>query len=288
MINLFGMVRVLNDQPYLKQALLHGFDVNMAELKPCHRYWLDQYAKPMRRPGLTAMVHGHTSTTGSDALNLALSERRAAAVAQYLEGLAPAVPLQATTSWDGEQTARVAGLADGVEHSRWRGVLVTLIDLSRIPKPPPPPPPRMVQRKASVELKVSEEEKGYGIGRSEPGAKSAHRGEEFARYAFEAGTMRVTHQLVDERWRISTVTLTKKEVDSMGLRRVSTEYVTVSFGYEALGPQRQLIDQTTGSSTTEELSLVDLERWYRTPMKAMMRRKYWLGKVRKPLLKGAR
>ncbi len=62
------------------------FEVDSSVLKPGARASLDQVADALRgRPDVKSMsVIGHTDSTGSDAYNQRLSERRAAAVADYL------------------------------------------------------------------------------------------------------------------------------------------------------------------------------------------------------------
>lgn len=61
------------------------FDTNEAEVKPQFRSTLDEVARTLQAYDQTYIdVLGHTDTTGSDALNQALSERRAQAVASYL------------------------------------------------------------------------------------------------------------------------------------------------------------------------------------------------------------
>ena len=61
------------------------FDTNQSEVKPQFRSTLDEVARTLDAYDQTYIdVLGHTDTTGSDALNQALSERRAQAVASYL------------------------------------------------------------------------------------------------------------------------------------------------------------------------------------------------------------
>ncbi len=66
---------------------LHGpqFDFDKATLKPAGKQLLDQAVKVMQeQPSLRVSVEGHTDSIGSDAYNQKLSERRAAAVRDYL------------------------------------------------------------------------------------------------------------------------------------------------------------------------------------------------------------
>lgn len=62
------------------------FDTNQASLRPDMRPALDQVAQTLASYQSTFIdVKGHTDSTGSDAINQPLSERRAAAVADYLQ-----------------------------------------------------------------------------------------------------------------------------------------------------------------------------------------------------------
>lgn len=63
-----------------------SFDFNSAAVKPEFRPALDQVAQTLASYQSTFIdVTGHTDSTGSDAINQPLSERRAAAVADYLQ-----------------------------------------------------------------------------------------------------------------------------------------------------------------------------------------------------------
>ncbi len=61
-----------------------SFDVDSAQIKPGFYSTLDKIADVLKRYGKTQLaVVGHTDSTGSDAYNQTLSERRAQAVQQY-------------------------------------------------------------------------------------------------------------------------------------------------------------------------------------------------------------
>lgn len=61
------------------------FDVDSTAIKPSFRDTLDRVAQSMvQYPDSLIDVYGHTDSTGSDAYNQSLSERRAQAVAAYL------------------------------------------------------------------------------------------------------------------------------------------------------------------------------------------------------------
>lgn len=64
-----------------------SFDTGKAQLKPALLPVLDSVARALtQHPELRAKSIGYTDSTGSDAINQPLSQRRAAAVTQYLAG----------------------------------------------------------------------------------------------------------------------------------------------------------------------------------------------------------
>jgi len=89
-----GLIFSLVVSPSLAQTLattgkvdVYGilFDIDKANIKPTSKPTLDQVAKLLKDdPTLKLEVAGHTDSTGSAAHNLALSQRRAAAVVQAL------------------------------------------------------------------------------------------------------------------------------------------------------------------------------------------------------------
>lgn len=70
--------------------LLITFDLNSAELTQAARENLGEFAKALNDPQLSGAkfeVDGHTDARGEDGYNMALSERRAEAVVQYLASI---------------------------------------------------------------------------------------------------------------------------------------------------------------------------------------------------------
>lgn len=62
-----------------------SFDTNQSQLKPALLPVLDSVARALvAHPELRAKANGYTDSTGTDAINLPLSQRRAQAVTQYL------------------------------------------------------------------------------------------------------------------------------------------------------------------------------------------------------------
>jgi len=69
------------------------FDVNKSDLKPAAYPLLDETVTIMKKnPDITGFIEGHTDSTGSEAYNQQLSEKRARAVEAYIEshGIDPA------------------------------------------------------------------------------------------------------------------------------------------------------------------------------------------------------
>jgi OOP family OmpA-OmpF porin len=63
------------------------FDTDKATIKPVSYPELDDVVRVFENnPGLSVEVDGHTDSQGSDAHNLGLSQRRAAAVREYIVG----------------------------------------------------------------------------------------------------------------------------------------------------------------------------------------------------------
>ncbi|MFZ5748123.1 MAG: OmpA family protein [Pseudomonadota bacterium] len=80
-------VRVVRQGDELVLSMPSGitFDTDSATIQPQFRNTLDQVADVLRQYNQTYIdVYGHTDSTGSDAYNQQLSERRASSVADYL------------------------------------------------------------------------------------------------------------------------------------------------------------------------------------------------------------
>jgi OOP family OmpA-OmpF porin len=74
--------------PAQERLVLRGvtFATDSAEIDPASAVVLDVAADQLRgRPNVSVLVEGHTDSTGSDAYNQALSQRRANSVSKYLE-----------------------------------------------------------------------------------------------------------------------------------------------------------------------------------------------------------
>jgi outer membrane protein OmpA-like peptidoglycan-associated protein len=111
--------RLANDVLRITMTNQTAFDTNSATIKPGFDSTMDKVAEVLVRYGKTTLtVAGHTDNVGSAQYNQKLSERRALAVAQYLEGrkVAPerlstvgkgeSVPIQPNTTEAGRQANR--------------------------------------------------------------------------------------------------------------------------------------------------------------------------------------
>ena len=62
------------------------FDFDKATLKPEGKQKIDEIVRELKaNPSIRVLIEGHTDSIGSDAYNQRLSERRAMAVADYME-----------------------------------------------------------------------------------------------------------------------------------------------------------------------------------------------------------
>lgn len=102
------------------------FDVGSATLKPAFRDTLNNVADSLvKYPNSIIDVYGHTDSTGSDAFNQSLSERRAQTVANYLISRGVS---QARIRWQGfGETMPVADNGTDAGRSRNRRVEIKII-----------------------------------------------------------------------------------------------------------------------------------------------------------------
>lgn len=84
-----------------------NFDFDKAELKPAGKANLDQFLAGLAGAKVTGIsIVGHTDSVGSDAYNQKLSEKRAAAVANYLSSKGvPAAAIQASGKGEAQPVA---------------------------------------------------------------------------------------------------------------------------------------------------------------------------------------
>jgi OOP family OmpA-OmpF porin len=76
------------------------FDFNKAVLKPEGKQKVDEVVSELKaNPSIRVLVEGHTDSIGSEAYNQKLSERRAAAVADYMESRGVEASRITTKGW---------------------------------------------------------------------------------------------------------------------------------------------------------------------------------------------
>lgn len=95
------------------------FDWDKSEIKPEGYTVLDQVAERIRTTGFSVYLVGHADSSGPNDYNMALSERRAEAVKDYLlaKGIGPST---ISTKWVGENDPLIATLDDVREaKNRW-------------------------------------------------------------------------------------------------------------------------------------------------------------------------
>ena len=111
--------RLANDVLRITMTNQTAFDTDSSEIKPAFHTTMDKVAEVLVRYGKTTLtVAGHTDNVGSAAYNQKLSERRALAVARYLEarkvnpvrlstvGKGESVPIESNATEAGRQANR--------------------------------------------------------------------------------------------------------------------------------------------------------------------------------------
>jgi len=304
-----GKVRVVSTEPPV--ALLYAFDVGSPVLKPQHSDWLIKnmppYLTPVFKPQhsdwvnknripyltpyLGIFIIGLASRTGSDGFNMDLSWSRVRNVEGALQDLARA---QGDSWWRaaarsvgdlrvalGEEAARIAGIADGVEDERYRGVLIG------VGKAPPPAIKDyfadLVKRRTHVRLLLSQK-----TSQTIPMDPQDRRAENIAnlsdKYGRRFGLLpdpieKQDFQTIREDWTVLKVTIKRSTRDGL----VIFEYLDVDYEW---GPardaclQRKFVEKVRDEFRRLDPKLKDEERpmsveemneWLNHPFRA------WLG-----------
>jgi len=118
--------RSVPSESYLRRLAwsLYNFDVGDATLKPGHKNWIDKNLIPLLSIfGAQVRLRGTASSSGSAGVNQKLSEKRVAAVRDYLvqRGVSPTRFVAVTAT--GETDALNSGQDDGTEDPRFRAVV---------------------------------------------------------------------------------------------------------------------------------------------------------------------
>ena len=102
---------VSSEEAALRAITTFYFEFDSSELKPEAMRALDVHAKDLKAQGNRVALEGHTDERGTREYNMALGERRAAAVQRYLvlQGVSPA---QLELISYGEEKAAVTGSSE--------------------------------------------------------------------------------------------------------------------------------------------------------------------------------
>src|SRR5262245_8361996 len=111
------------------RASLFNFDVDGDTPKPEHdQFLVDNVVPLLEIPGVVVRLRGEASRSGSDAHNLALSQRRVDKVMAFLRRRGPAT-VQVDRQAVGEADAAAAGQADRTEDEAFRAVIVSVVNV---------------------------------------------------------------------------------------------------------------------------------------------------------------
>jgi hypothetical protein len=155
-----GKVFEYNHRPDVTTAKLYNFEIGKFDIKSEHNKWLTSVVIPKLWSGGSISIIGLASRTGTDALNMKLSENRMRAVVDLLRKNVPNNFKAAIEAAVGERAAMFAGVKDGVEQEGWRGVIISVWDK---PAPPPPPPPAKEPEPSPLDKNFNKRWIGAGV-----------------------------------------------------------------------------------------------------------------------------
>lgn len=135
----------------LAGARLCHFGTGSAELLQAHKDWITRYFVPKMKqhPNAWIDIYGHTSRLGSEGSNKILSEKRLAAVEQFIRSQHPAINVNIRGS-HGESDAQGFSIEERNNDGYWRAVLIRWFGVPlKIETPPYPKedPPKFKERK---------------------------------------------------------------------------------------------------------------------------------------------
>ncbi|QSX35162.1 peptidoglycan-associated lipoprotein Pal [Shewanella avicenniae] len=108
----------------LRQDSIIYFDFDRSEIRADYASLLEAHADYLSsHPSVRVLIEGHTDERGTPEYNIALGERRAKAVAKYLQGLGVLPSQMSIVSYGEEKPADMTHSADGEAKNR-RAVLV--------------------------------------------------------------------------------------------------------------------------------------------------------------------
>jgi hypothetical protein len=266
------------------QVLLFNFDVNVHQLKPEHRAWINENVgvggmvfkgQPASIGTTQLLICGLASRTGTNALNWELAKKRAFSVAaaigaRNVQDLKPVIQFGV-----GEEAARLAGLKDGVEDEKWRGVMLRFDAATKqIPPRPPVPtfrPPKFLLPRLTHAKYILKEEPGKAI---PIGDAADQRAEKIFKAVTKGGQYLVGAPPIEQKvaYQHYEYTVTKIRIEIDKPKKDDLYLITtISFDYE-WGPQVKGQGHTILIEGTALLSCSDdqLYEWLDNPLKAYL------------------
>jgi hypothetical protein len=281
-----GKISVRSTKPLV--ALLYEFDVASPLLKPQHRDWLEKNMIPYLTPPQAVFIIGLASRTGPDGFNMTLSSSRAQNVEKALQDLAGAngrrLPNLRIRIALGEEAARIAGMADGVEDERYRAVLIG------VGEAPPPTPVVLtgrylvnsVKRRTHVTL-LLEQKTGKIIPMDPMDRRAENIANASEKYARRFGILpdpitKEDSQIIREDWTVLKVTIKRSTIGSIAI----LEYLDVDYewGPAAYASQRKFVEKVRDEwrrldpklkDTEEPMSADEMNEWLNHPFKAWLK-----------------
>lgn len=108
----------------LRQDSIIYFDFDRSQIRSDYAQLLESHADYLtKHPSVRVLIEGHTDERGTPEYNIALGERRAKAVAKYLQGLGVLPSQMSIVSYGEEKPADLQHTADSEAKNR-RAVLV--------------------------------------------------------------------------------------------------------------------------------------------------------------------
>jgi hypothetical protein len=251
-------------------ALLYDFDISSAKLKALHLSWLKSNVPSALNEKSKVLIAGLASRTGSDAFNFNLSKERAASVESVLRDIASdnKIPLNDLSIALGEEAARIAGLADGVEDERFRAVFIGIGEEPPVAKPNLPrlvqmEAAKMVKRRTHVEVllhqKFNDDERGDG---------AFALGTTIAGVVFDdSQLLRKDEKFINEHWNLTKITATEKEIKNFAYE---AKYLNLDYEWSASTAKCVLVYEWKQRNGPEALDNKDRDYWYYHPYRAWL------------------
>jgi hypothetical protein len=266
-----GKITVFTTKPLA--ALLYNFDIAGAAVKPQHSNWLKTIAPVYLNPKARVYIAGLASRTGSDSFNFSLSQARAKNVENILQEVAGVAkrPLMDLRIALGEEVARLAGMADGIEDERYRGVYLRVGEL--------PPPPTAVLRNRHVKryvprrthVKILLEQKN---GKIVPQDSIDRRADSWANVGNKLGgrlglyddIVKDDSKQIDEDWTVVSIEIKTTTDDNGGL--VTLKWLDVDYEWGPYTGSRGLVEKGKVTSITAD----EMNEWLNHPFKAYLKK----------------